>query len=139
MVLADVGDSFQRALDEFFTWLPSLLGALAILIIGYIVAKVVAGLVRRGVAAAGADRALESGRAREYHGRLPDRSEEAAGASARRAAGHGAGGRGCGGNQREGGAVGRRVGPARGAGGRIRRRRLTFDESREVRERCNSR
>ena len=66
MVLADVGDSFQRALDEFFTWLPSLLGALVILIIGYIVARVVAGLVRRGLRAAGADRALASGRAGEY-------------------------------------------------------------------------
>lgn len=66
MVLGDVGDSFQRALDEFFTWLPSLLGALAILVIGYVVAKIVAGLVRRGVSAAGADRAVESGRAGEY-------------------------------------------------------------------------
>jgi Conserved TM helix len=70
MVLADVGDSFQRALDEFFTWLPSLLGALVILIIGYILAKVVAGLVRRGLQAAGADRALASGTAGEYKQRF---------------------------------------------------------------------
>ena len=66
MVFADVGDSFQRAMDEFFTWLPSLLGALVLLIVGYIVAKVVAGLVRRGLGAAGADRALESGKAGQY-------------------------------------------------------------------------
>ncbi|MBA3413299.1 MAG: hypothetical protein H0T09_06370 [Actinobacteria bacterium] len=58
MILGDVGDSFQRAMDEFFTWVLSLLGALAILIIGYIVAKIVAGLVRRGVSGAGADRAV---------------------------------------------------------------------------------
>jgi hypothetical protein len=70
MVLADIGDSFQRAMDEFFTWLPSLLGALVLLIIGYIVAKVVAGLVRRGLQAAGADRALATGTAGEYKQRF---------------------------------------------------------------------
>ena len=70
MVVADVGDSFQRAMDEFFTWLPSLLGALVLLIIGYVVARVVAGLVRRGLHAAGADRALASGRAGEYKHRF---------------------------------------------------------------------
>jgi hypothetical protein len=70
MVLADIGDSFQRAMDEFFTWLPSLLGALVLLIIGYIVAKVVAGLVRRGLQAAGADRALATGTAGEYKQRV---------------------------------------------------------------------
>ena len=70
MVLADVGDSFQRAMDEFFAWLPGLVGAIVVLIIGFIVAKVVAGLVRRGLQAVGADRALASGRAGEYRERL---------------------------------------------------------------------
>ncbi len=70
MVVADVGDSVQRGIDVFFTWLPSLLGALVILVIGYIVARVVAGLVRRGLRAAGADRALASGRAGEYKQRF---------------------------------------------------------------------
>jgi hypothetical protein len=70
MLLADVSDSFQRAMDVFFTWLPSLLGAIALLIIGYIVAKVVATLVRRGLGAAGADRALVTGTAGEYKERF---------------------------------------------------------------------
>ena len=66
MILGDVGDSFQRAMDRFFVFLPGLLGAILILILGWIVAKVVSGLVRRGLHAAGADRAVASGRAGEY-------------------------------------------------------------------------
>ena len=64
MVLAvDWGNSFERAVDEFFAFLPNLLGALLILIVGYFVAKIVAGLVRRGLVALGADRALATGTA----------------------------------------------------------------------------
>ncbi|MBA2462906.1 MAG: transporter [Actinobacteria bacterium] len=70
MVLADVGDSFQRGVDEFFAFLPNLLGALIVLIIGYIVAKLVAGLVLRGLRAAGADRALATGTAGDYKQRF---------------------------------------------------------------------
>ena len=71
MVLAvDVGDSLQRALDRFFAFLPGLLGALVILIVGYIVAKLVAGLVARGLAAVGTDRALETGAAGSYKERF---------------------------------------------------------------------
>ena len=66
----DVGNSVQQALDKFFAWVPNLLGALVILIIGYIVAKVVAAAVRRGLSAAGADRALASGTAGEYKERF---------------------------------------------------------------------
>jgi mechanosensitive ion channel-like protein len=73
MVLADVSDSFQGTLDEIFAFLPNLVGALFLLIIGWIVAKVVAGLVRRGLRSAGADRALATGRAGEYRERFsPD-------------------------------------------------------------------
>ena len=36
-----IGDSVQQGLDEFFAFLPRLLGFLLILLIGYIVAKVV--------------------------------------------------------------------------------------------------
>jgi hypothetical protein len=73
MVLGDVGDSFQQALDEFFAFLPNLLGAIVILIVGYIVAKVVAALVRRGARAVGTDRALASGTAGEYKQRIAPR------------------------------------------------------------------
>jgi Conserved TM helix len=70
MVLADVSDSFQRMLDEVFEFLPNLIGALLLLVIGWIVAKVVAGLVRRGLHSAGADRALATGRAGDYRERF---------------------------------------------------------------------
>ena len=70
MVLADVGDSFQRAMNEFFAFLPNLLGAIVILLIGLIVAKVVSGLVRQGLRAVGTDRALATGTAGEYKQRF---------------------------------------------------------------------
>ena len=41
----DIGDSFQRTTDKFFDFLPNLLGFLIILLIGYVIAKVVAGVV----------------------------------------------------------------------------------------------
>jgi Conserved TM helix len=70
MLVADVSDSFQRAMDEFFAFLPNLLGAIIILIIGFIIAKVVGSLVRRGLRAVGTDRALATGTAGEYKQRL---------------------------------------------------------------------
>jgi Conserved TM helix len=73
MVLGDVGDSIQQALDEFFAFLPNLLGAIVILIVGFIVAKVVAALVRRGARAVGTDRALATGTAGEYKQRIAPR------------------------------------------------------------------
>jgi small-conductance mechanosensitive channel len=67
VVLAvDVGDSFQQTLDEFFAFLPDLLGALLILVIGYFIAKAVSALVRRGLRSVGADRALATGTAGQY-------------------------------------------------------------------------
>jgi hypothetical protein len=63
---ADIGDSFQRTLDEFFEWLPKLIGALIILVIGYIIARVVAKVVRKAISAAGGDKAVASGKAAVY-------------------------------------------------------------------------
>jgi hypothetical protein len=40
-------DRVQAFFDSFFAWLPSLIGAVVILIVAYIVARVVAGIVRR--------------------------------------------------------------------------------------------
>jgi hypothetical protein len=57
----DIGNSVERGFTEFFAWLPALLGALAILVIGYFVAKVVSGLVWRGLHRAGFDRTLHGG------------------------------------------------------------------------------
>ena len=57
----DIGNSVERGFTEFFAWLPALLGALAILVIGYFVAKFVSGLVWRALHRAGFDRTLHSG------------------------------------------------------------------------------
>jgi Conserved TM helix len=59
--LADIGDSIDRAWDEFFAWLPRLVGFLAILLIGYIVARIVGGLITRVSTRAGLDRLLARG------------------------------------------------------------------------------
>ena len=48
-VVADVGDSLQRASDEFFAWIPNLAAFVAVLLIGWIVSRVVASIVRRGL------------------------------------------------------------------------------------------
>ncbi len=63
MVLADlnIGDSVERAFTVFFEWLPALIGALLILVIGYIVAKVVQKIVGKVLESAGLDRTLKRG------------------------------------------------------------------------------
>lgn len=61
MVVGALGDSVERGFTEFFTWLPHLLGAIAVLIIGYFVAKVVGGLVGRVLQRAGLDRTVHHG------------------------------------------------------------------------------
>jgi hypothetical protein len=57
----DIGNSIERGFTVFFAWLPALLGAIAILIIGYFVAKFVGRLVWRALHRAGLDRRLHSG------------------------------------------------------------------------------
>ena len=54
----DIGNSFQKATDAFFGFLPNLLGFLVILVIGFIVAKIVAGMVRKVLQKLGIDRHL---------------------------------------------------------------------------------
>jgi len=61
MLVASIGDSVERGFTVFFAWLPALLGAIAVLIIGYFVAKIVAKLVYRVTHRAGLDRTLHSG------------------------------------------------------------------------------
>lgn len=60
-VLADIGDSVDRGWDQFFIWLPRLVGFLAIVLVGYIVAKMVGGLATRLLQRGGFDRMLERG------------------------------------------------------------------------------
>jgi hypothetical protein len=63
MLIADIGDSVQRGANEIGNWVPNLLAAIAILIIGYIVAKVVGALVGRALTSAGFDRVAHKGQA----------------------------------------------------------------------------
>ena len=60
MVLADVdiSTSIQQGLDEFFAFIPELLAAIVILIVGYFVAKIIGNIVGRVLARAGFDRTL---------------------------------------------------------------------------------
>ena len=62
----DITDSIERGFHVFFEWLPHLLGALAVLIIGFIVAKIVGNLVARALRAAGFDTTLRSGQAGNF-------------------------------------------------------------------------
>src|SRR5215212_11557409 len=79
MLAASIGDSVQHGFTVFFGWVPALLGALAILLIGYIVAKVVAGLVRRVTQRAGLDRALHGGPGGNYISRVSSRPSKLVG------------------------------------------------------------
>ena len=58
----EVGDSLQQALDSFFGFLPNLLGFLVILVIGYIIARVVKGILTKVLTKVGLDKALTRGR-----------------------------------------------------------------------------
>ncbi len=68
MVLAElnISNSVERGFTVFFAWLPSLLAALAILLIGYIVAKVVGKVVSGALHKAGFDRFAHSSPGGEY-------------------------------------------------------------------------
>jgi hypothetical protein len=73
LAAVNVGDSVQTGLDGFFGFLPKLLGFLVILVIGWIIAKVVKGVVTKLLERVGVDRALHSGTAGQYVNRAaPD-------------------------------------------------------------------
>ena len=57
----DIGNSIERGFDVFLQWLPALLGALVILVIGYFVAKIVQKIFGRVLQRAGLDRTLRKG------------------------------------------------------------------------------
>ena len=65
-----IQQSLQNAFDAFFAFLPNLLGFLVLLVIGYIVAKVVAGVVRKVLEKVGVDRHLENAGSHNYVGRF---------------------------------------------------------------------
>jgi mechanosensitive ion channel-like protein len=61
-----IGDSVQQGLDNFFAFVPRLVGFLLILLIGYIVAKVVKGILTKVLQRVGLDHALHSGSTGQY-------------------------------------------------------------------------
>jgi hypothetical protein len=61
-----IGDSLQQGLDSFFGFLPNLLGFLVILFIGYVVARIVKGVLSKVLDKVGLDRALHSGQTGQY-------------------------------------------------------------------------
>ncbi|MBA2638010.1 MAG: hypothetical protein H0U79_07310 [Solirubrobacterales bacterium] len=62
----DIGNSLQQGFNAFFAFLPNLLGFLVILLIGYIVARVVKGVLSTLLDKVGLDRALHSGQTGQY-------------------------------------------------------------------------
>ena len=71
----DVGDSLQKGLDSFFGFLPKLLGFFVVLLVGYIIARVVKGILERVLSKVGVDRALHSGSTGQYVNKVaPDLS-----------------------------------------------------------------
>jgi hypothetical protein len=70
MLFAAISDSVERGFDTFFEWLPNLIGALVVLIIGYIVAKVVAGVIGKLLQRGGLDRTLTQGQAGTWVSKL---------------------------------------------------------------------
>ena len=78
MVVADVNfsRSLQRALDVFFEFLPALVGALLILLIGYFVARLVGRLLSSVLRRSGFDRALTTGSSGAWVGKLTERPSD---------------------------------------------------------------
>jgi ABC-type thiamin/hydroxymethylpyrimidine transport system permease subunit len=70
MLLLDVGDSVQRGADAFALWVPRFLGFLAVLIIGYFVAKVLGSLLARVLRRVGLDQRLQAGTAGNWISRV---------------------------------------------------------------------
>lgn len=70
MLLADIGTTVDRAFAVFFAWLPHVLGAIAVLVIGWLAAKAIAGLVWRALHRAGFDRTLHARPGGSYVRRL---------------------------------------------------------------------
>jgi small-conductance mechanosensitive channel len=62
----DIGESFNRAWESFFGFLPNLLGFLVILGIGYLVARLVATAVQKLLEKTGLDRKLHESDANKY-------------------------------------------------------------------------
>ncbi len=66
LAAVEVGDSIQQGLDSLIGFLPNILGFLLILLVGYVVAKVVKGIVAKILDKVGLDRTLHDSDAGRY-------------------------------------------------------------------------
>ena len=64
----DIGNSFQQALDKFIGFLPNLLGCLVVLIVGFVIAKLLAAVGRKVLVKVGIDRRMHDSNANKYVG-----------------------------------------------------------------------
>jgi len=64
--LFDIGNSLEQGFNVFFAFLPKLIAFLVILLIGYIVARVIRGILTTVLQRVGLDRALHKGQAGQY-------------------------------------------------------------------------
>jgi Conserved TM helix len=70
MAAVKISDSVQQGLDGFFGFVPNLIAFLVIVVVGYFVAKLVAGIVGKALEKLGLDRALHESDAGQYVERL---------------------------------------------------------------------
>ncbi len=61
-----VSDSLQKGLDSIVEFLPRLLGALIILLLGYVIARIIKAVVTKALQKAGVDKHLETSDAGKY-------------------------------------------------------------------------
>src|SRR5215213_2040717 len=61
MVYASITDQLEHGFSVFADWVPSLVGALVVLIIGYLIAKLVARRIEAALGKAGFDRTVHQG------------------------------------------------------------------------------
>lgn len=66
VLAVEVGDSVQQGLDAFFEFVPNLIAFLAILVIGYFLAKILKGIVSKGLQKLGLDKQLHESEAGQY-------------------------------------------------------------------------
>jgi len=62
----NIGDSVERGFSVFFAWIPALIGAIVILILGYFIAKLVGRVLTSVLTRAGLDRQLLTGGTGEW-------------------------------------------------------------------------
>lgn len=64
-----LAESFSRALDVFFSYIPQLIGAIIILIVGYFIAKLIQKIVAQVLKTVGFDRWMEKGGVKKFFDR----------------------------------------------------------------------